>query len=113
MINNRTNSGEINVINNQDTAFIQQPSGIEGVNNRMIKCVPAINKYQIILRCIACIKFRQDMLTSFFNELPAMKTGLCKVAYSDSAPLRVLKWINNRMDCSLPTINGIADMEGG
>lgn len=113
MINHRTNSREINVVDNQDTAFIQEPSGIEGINDRVIKCVPAINKDQIVFCCVAGVKFWQGMLTSFFNELPIMKTSLCKVACSNSAPLRVLKWINYRMDGSLSAINCMADVESG
>ena len=45
MIDHRTNSWEINVIDNKDSVLAKQPSGIEGVNNRVIKCVPTINKY--------------------------------------------------------------------
>ena len=113
MIDHGTNCGEINVIDNKDSVLTKQPSGIEGVNDRVIKCVPAINKYQIILCGIVCIKFGQGVLTSFFNEFPVMKASLYKVPYSYSVPLRVLKWIDDRVDCSLPSINGIADVEGG
>jgi len=42
-----------------------------------------------------------------------MKTSFYKVIDSYPVPLRVLKWINNRVDCSLPSINGIADVKSG